>query len=187
MKTLVKFTTIGILAFGLIACEKDDDDNSTSPSTSNNNTNNFTAEITVSGDIEAEKSGVCDFDFLDFGNFKDWSIHANDFSPQTFSFNISDFSQDASRPDTGTYSIGQQNIADYTAIYTHIENQDFQNAEEYGTIFNPNNEEGTLTITVSTETRMEGHFSFMATKVDSLYNPIGEIQVDGSFVAKARE
>lgn len=180
-KTSFLLSLMLLVVMGLYACGSDDDN----PPSQEFGEVNFT----VTGDFEAEKSGFADFAGLNFGAASQWEISTNDFSPQTFSLNFSNFSatNTVSRPAPGTYVIGQggNNVEAFSVVYTRIENEDFANAIEYDTLLEEN--AGTLTIETSNENEVSGTFSFTAVKRDDQFNVTGQIQVSGSFTAKKRQ
>lgn len=178
-----KFLSVFMLCISM-AISSCGDDNDNPPSQDFGEVN-----FTVTGDFEAEKSGFADFDSLSSLSLTSWSIDTNDFSPQTFSLSFGNISatRTVSRPAPGTYVIGQggNEVDDFSAIYTHIENEDFANAIEYDTLLEEN--AGTLTIETSNENEVKGSFNFTAFKRDDDFNVTGQIQVNGSFTALKRK
>lgn len=159
--------------------------------------------LTVTGDVEAERTGIADFHGLDQGSIKSWEIHGNDVSPQTFSLSMSHISTDPiERPGTGsyeiTYPVAQIPGEDpgpmtFSPAYTHIENGDFTSAVEYSYVICADDFPGggTLNITSSSDEEISGTFQFTAhnVDVDDMGNCIlnGTVHVNGSFDALPRQ
>ncbi|MCC5942511.1 MAG: hypothetical protein JJU37_13305 [Balneolaceae bacterium] len=160
--------------------------------------------LTVSGDVQGEKSGQADFYGDEPGGqgIHYWELSFNDFSPQTYSLQLSltDF-EEIQRPGTGTYEIGfdppnpfqERGEPVFFGIYTHIPNGSFSNAMEFETGLFCTEESprgGTLVITSSSSDAVSGSFSFKAANYDfdDSGNCIsqGEIEVAGEFNARAR-
>lgn len=176
-----------VLLLSLISCSSDDDN-------PNNGQEFGSFELTVTGDIEATKSGFADFTQFNFSSLQDWSIDMFDpnGSSQTMDLSISTSSavEDVSRPEPGTYDIGfsATDPSVFSAIYVHIPNGNFSESVEYSTlpISDDTSYGGTLTITTSTENTVSGSFEFTAAKVDDNLNITGEINVSGEFTANKR-
>lgn len=185
----IGFSTLLLLLF--IACSSDDDN------IEGEDLDLGTAKITVSGDIEGEKEGQADFDYVNGANT--WHISMHDFSPQTFSFTISRMGGDSLPPAPGEYEFGftpnREDEDIFTAIYTHIEDEDYTNSTEYANIIwlaEPEFEEtGTLTITESSDRKVKGTFECEIYDWDLSEETAepeinGTIQVSGSFTARER-
>lgn len=161
--------------------------------------------LTVSGDVQGEKSGMADFYGGEPGGqgIYYWELSFNDFSPQTYDLQLSltDFDE-IPRPAAGTYEIGfdppnpfeERGEPEFFGIYTHIPNGSFSNAMEFETGLFCTEEAprgGTLVITSSSSEAVSGSFSFTAANYDfdDSGNCIsqGEIEVAGEFTAKARQ
>lgn len=158
--------------------------------------------LTVTGDIEAERSGQADFSELESSNIYSWSLEFHDFGPQTYSLSIGLLSHEPiTQPGSGTYEIGfepanpfqEQGEPVFSAIYTHIENQDFANTIEYDSGILCADEfprGGEITITSSSSNEVSGTFQFTAVSVDfdDSGNCInnGTIGVTGEFTATPR-
>ncbi|MFA7649340.1 MAG: hypothetical protein WCY06_03315, partial [Flavobacteriaceae bacterium] len=65
-------------------------------------------------------------------------------------------------------------------------NGSFSNSVEYSTTYGNNANNGTLTITSSTENTVKGSFECTAYRVDNNLNIVGTIQVVGDFTANKR-
>ena len=158
--------------------------------------------LKVTGDFEAERSGQADFHGLDSGSIYMWEIHGNDYSPQTFSLSFLHNSVESiDRPGPGTYDVknqvGQTPWGDpepmaFTAIYTHIENENYAGSVEYSTLLCTEQfpSGGTLTITSSSDEEISGSFQFTAHNVEiedtGTCISHGTIHVSGSFDALPR-
>lgn len=160
---------------------------------SNNNgadpiTNADDFQLEVSGDFQTTASGFADFEGRSAFGVNSWEISMNDNNPQTLSLQLSlnSSSSDVSRPSPGTYDVGFEpnSTSVFTAIYTHIPDGSFVNSEEYSTLSEGFG--GTLTITSSSENRVEGSFDFSLAKTDDNFNVTGEIEVKGEFTASKR-
>lgn len=184
MKTVTKFLATVIIA-SLVACSSDDNNN--------NGSGGFDLGIinlTVTGEVEGDFSGMADFDHLAVMGTEIWSIDGNDYSPQTFSISFTDMAigGTADRPTPGTYSIGSSvGDADYSAIFLYFPD----GFKEYSTtifsdIIDGGENSGTLTITSSNENTVKGHFEFTAYREDDDLNIAGTIQVQGEFTANKR-
>ncbi|MGO3706353.1 MAG: hypothetical protein ACTJGD_00815 [Mesonia hippocampi] len=182
------FTLITLFSIGLIACENDDNKN-------NPPNNSDFGEITlkVTGDLNANFSGMADFYHLKVSNTETWEISGHDYKPQTFSFNIMDIASYGSteRPSPGTYTIGSSTNADFSAGLTYIPDGDYINTIEYSTslladLAEPAENRGTLTITSSNEDTVKGHFECTAFRTDDELNIVGTIEISGEFTANKR-
>ncbi len=161
--------------------------------------------LTVSGDVQGEKTGMADFYGGEPGGqgIHYWELSFNDFSPQTYSLQLSltDFDE-IRRPSPGSYEIGfepgnpfeEQGEPLFFGIYTHIPNGSFSNAMEFDTglfCVDEGPRGGTLVITGSSSEAVSGSFSFKAANYDfdDSGNCIlqGEIEVTGEFNARARQ
>lgn len=189
----VSILTIGLL-FILPACS----DNSTGPD------GNGLGEVnlTVSGDVEAQRTGQADFRELEAASMYTWDLEFHDRNPQTFSLSIGLLSHEPiEQPGTGTFEIGfepanpfeEQGAPVFLASYTHIENEDFANPKEFESgILCPDEfpRGGEITITSSTSNEVSGTFQFSAVSVDfddsgNCVNN-GTINVTGEFTATPR-
>jgi hypothetical protein len=158
--------------------------------------------LTVSGDVQAERSGQADFSELEASGIYSWSLDFHDFGPQTFSLTFGLIAhEEIPQPGTGTYEIGfepanpfvEQGEPVFSGIYTHIENQDFANAVEFETGILCADEfprGGELTITSSSSDEIIGTFQFtaVAADFDDSGNCInnGAISITGAFTATPR-
>lgn len=146
-----------------------------------------TIKLTVSGDIEGDRAGVADFYHGNAGSTEWWEISGHD-SPggQTFSVDLKlmVIGQELAQPKAGTYQIGfVPNSPDvFTASFIDIIDSENHVQKEYGTM--PG--EGTLTIEVSNENRVKGHFEFTAHSLDDMMNIEDQIIVKGKFDAVNR-
>lgn len=179
MNKVVLFMT-SLLSVSLMSCGNDDNNSSSSDFGEIN--------ITVTGQLEDNFSGMADFHQSEVLSTQVWEISGHDYNPQTFSIQLMDvgITDDAERPSPGTYSIGNTVNADYTVNFTHIPNGSFSNSVEYSTTYGNNANNGTLTITSSTENTVKGSFECTAYRVDNNLNIIGTIQVVGDFTANKR-
>ncbi|TVR17836.1 MAG: hypothetical protein EA391_03715 [Balneolaceae bacterium] len=159
--------------------------------------------LTVSGDVQGEKTGMADFYGQDLGSLHYWELSFNDFSPQTYSLQLSlqDF-EEIERPAPGSYEIGfnspnpfgESGPPVFTAIYTHIPNGSFTDAVEYSSGIlcgDDRTQWGTLVISSSTSSEVSGSFTFFAIDIDIDNSGncviLGEIEVAGEFSARARQ
>ena len=161
--------------------------------------------LTVSGDVEGQKTGMADFYGDEPGGvgIHYWELSFNDFSPQTYSLQLSlqDF-EEIERPAPGTYEIGfdvpnpfgESGPPVFLGIYTHIPNGSFSNAVEYDTGIvcdDDTPQRGTLVISSSTSSQVSGTFNFTATSYDFDNSGncviLSEIEVVGEFSARARQ
>jgi hypothetical protein len=180
---MVTLLTVFLFAsFTLISCDDD-------PVSSDDDLG--AGSVSVSGDVNADASGIADFSGIEDGpgGVHSWSITVNDFNPQTFSLQFLHVAHDPiSHPAEGTYEIGmgsstpfdEEDDMAFTGIYTHIENGDFMNAVEYSTL--PCDEdsdfEGTLTIESSESDLISGSFQFTAAYYD--YDDMGNCEIHGT-------
>ncbi len=193
LQKCVSIFIIGLL-FSITACS----DNSTGPD--DNGLGEVT--LTVSGDIEAQRTGQADFSELQASSLYTWSMDFHDFSPQTFSLSFNHISQEEiDRPGADTYEIGIGQAAlpwedprpmSFYGEYVHIVDQDFTNATYYNTGFCEDEypSGGTLTISSSSSDQITGSFQFTAHNInfDDSGNCInnGTIIVEGEFTATPR-
>ncbi|WP_293011560.1 hypothetical protein [Mongoliibacter sp.] len=181
IKTTLSLSSMLVLVLLLTAC--DGNDNGSDPTS---NADDF--QLEVSGDFQTTASGFADFDGMSSFGVNTWEISMNDNNPQSLSLQLmlTSSSSDVSRPSPGTYEIGFEpnSAAVFTAIYTHIPEGDFMASEEYSTLSEGYG--GTLTITSSSENRVEGSFNFSVAKTDDNFNVTGEIEVIGEFTASKR-
>ncbi len=196
---LLKFTSLitVIMIFGW-GCS----DNSSGPDLDNGMGQ---VSLTVSGDVQGQKTGQADFYGDEPGGqgIHYWELSFNDFSPQTYSMQLSlmDF-EEIPRPSPGTYEIGfdppnpfqEQGESVFFGIYTHIPNGSFSNAVEFETGLFCTEESprgGTLVITNSSSESVSGSFQFTAANYDfdDSGNCVlsGEVEVSGEFNARARQ
>lgn len=169
------------LFIGTTSCDSDDKGSS-------EGTDFGSFQLNVSGDFEATKSGFADFDGLDAFGVQTWEISMNDDNPSTISlqFMLASSTTQVTRPSTGTYEIGfdANSTSVFSAIYTHIPDGNFMASEEYTTL--PHGYGGTLTITSSSDDKVEGSFDFSVAKTDENFNVSGEITVSGQFSSRKR-
>jgi len=181
-KKLFLFLTLTTLALINYSCS-DDDDSSGGPDIGD-------ATITVSGDVQGQKSGMADFHHLTDlpGGMETWEISIHDYSPQTFSlqFMLASATSEITQPGVGAHEIGftPNSTSVFTAIYTHIPDGDFMNSTEYSTLWGG---AGTLNITTSNDNTVSGNFQFSATEVDDELNIVGTVEVSGEFTANKRQ
>jgi|SRR5690625_686258 len=180
MKTLnisLRLTFVLILSAFLISCSSDD--NGGLPADTSY------ANLTLSGDIEGERSGSAFFQQISSGQTEIWDLSFWDSGPQTFEVNfmlIGNENSPVSQPGPGTYPIGFDPLNSNTVffgIYTDIKDGDLINTDEYDTF----NSEGTLTIETSNENRMKGSFEFTAHSRTDMGEVGKTIHVSGSFEA----
>ncbi|NEN25680.1 hypothetical protein G3O08_19490 [Cryomorpha ignava] len=173
------------LTLGMVSCS--DDDNKDGGPAGPAGDEFGSSALTLSGDVEGERSGMADFELLNLAGLSHWwTISMLDFSPQTFSLNLilSVNSENAPQPGPGTYPIGidinNPNTQYFTADLTLIENQDFANASNYTTAMTSG---GTVTITAANDQEMVGTFEFTAIEYGDSLNVISTVDVSGSFSA----
>ncbi len=193
LQKCVSIFIIGLLFF-FSACS----DNSTGPD--GNGLGEVT--LTVSGDVEAQRTGQADFDLFSAANLYTWSLEFHDHSPQTFSLSFNHISQEEiDRPGADTYEIGIGQGAlpwedprpmSFYGEYVHIVDQDFENATYYNTGFCEDEypSGGTLTISSSSSDQITGSFQFTAHNIDfdNSGNCVnnGTVEVEGEFTATPR-
>src|SRR5690554_1875779 len=183
LKKVSTYLTAIVLALSFTACSDDD-----SSSDDNGNPDLGNASLTVNGDVEGQKSGMADFNYLEDlpGGMEEWEISIHDYNPQTFSLTLMLTSVNGvSQPEPGTYDIGfdANNPSVFMAIYTHIENEDFMNSVEYNTLFDGG---GILTINSSTSETVTGTLEFTAHEFNDDFEIVGTITVSGEFTANKR-
>lgn len=181
------------ISFALVSCSSDDD-KSSGPAGSGGTPppatpSLGTVNLTISGDVEGQYSGIADFDHMDLGFMQTWQLGLYDYNPQTFELSIIQMSTSGggSRPAPGTYVIGSGvgSPDGYWADFTHIINEDFENAVDYSAMYD---QAGTLTIVTSNEQVVSGTLEFTAHQYDDeTMEIVGTITVSGSFSAKQRE
>jgi len=187
-----------ILTIGLLLIFTACSDNSTGPD------GNDLGEIslTVTGAVDAQRTGQADFDDLGTGSVHSWEISAHDINPQTFSLTFNHIAhEEIGRPDTGTYEIGigqgpapweDPRPMSFYAEYVHIVDEDFTNPSIFSTGFCEEEypSGGTLTINTSSSDQIVGSFQFTAHDLDfddsgNCVNN-GTINVTGDFTATPR-
>jgi|SRR5690625_2916701 len=147
-----------------------------------------TIEFTYTGDEEGEGKGMADFSYVPEANI--WSIDGHDAldgENQTFSFSIAKRQDDDTRPETGTYTLGWIND-DFGASIEIIEDNNFDNIRDYSTYpEDQGGELGTLEITYSSDSKIEGEFEFKAyheiLNEDDFVEEVKEIEIKGKFSA----
>lgn len=145
-------------------------------------------ELTLSGDLQGERNGVADFYHGSARSTEWWEIsaHHGRVGEQKFSFNLklTTMNQELSQPKPGTYKIGftPNSTEVFAASFIDIIDSENHVQKEYGTM--PG--EGTLTIEVSTENQVKGHFEFTAHSLDDMMNVENQITVKGNFDAVNR-
>lgn len=147
--------------------------------------------ITVTGDIEAELSGMADFDGMQSGqNVHTWEISFNDFNPQTYTMLfLKSEEEEFPQPAEGAYSIGDLND-EFNAFYLHVEGNfdttEFTTFDLCGT----GDAGGTLTLENSTENEVVGRFDYRALHEDfdesGVCRVLGSVRVRGEFKATPR-
>lgn len=190
---ITSFTAIIFLmaATFLTACSK-----SEKPDSSGSGLGTMTLEVT--GEVNGSFKGMADFNHLKVSQTESWSIAGHDMKPQTFSLDITAIgnqftSNTIGRPEPGNYSIGGMQTADYQATFTHIVDEDFYNSNgknvTYTTTYLNEGQNGTLTITSSTEETVKGTFSFTAHPQDTSSPDASSktVQIQGEFTAHKRK
>jgi hypothetical protein len=160
--------------------------------------------VSVTGDINAEASGIADFWGIEDGpgGIHSWEIYINDYAPSTFSLQFMQVSQEPiSRPQEGTYEVGLsvENPFDgndervFSGIYNHFEDGDYINPLEYSSFPCAGDPDfgGTLTIESSDSDMISGHFQFTAAhyEFDDSGNCeiLGTIELNGNFATVERD
>jgi len=110
----------------------------------------------------------------------------SDFNPQTFSLTFSLISFDAiERPEAGTYDLVETD--GFSVVYVNIENQDLVNTREFTNVFCNESDNGTLTISSSSESEIRGSFNTTLSEfeIDDSGQCVilGTVNVTGSFRA----
>jgi len=147
------------------------------------------ASMNVSGDIDTNHSGQADFWSMQFSGINTWEIHMNDFNPQTFSLTFLLTSMEAiERPEAGTYELDE--LEGFSVIYEYIEDQDFENAREFSNVFCDDSDNGTLTISSSSDSEIRGSFNTTISEYDidnsgQCVN-LGTVNITGNFRATQR-
>lgn len=194
-KKYFKHLKVLFLSFTLIlfaSCSSDDDssDNNKLPTGDLG-----TIEFTYTGDEEGEGKGMADFDYISEASVWEISGHDGIDGAQTFSISFMDYLERESNPETGTYTIGKMNSSDFTAILEFIQDGDYANVAEYSTLWEngllgEDGETGTIEITHSSDSKIEGKFEFIAHLVEDdeqgLPEIKKEIEVKGEFSANKR-
>jgi len=194
-KKNLRYLGLLVFSFALIlttSCSSDDDGGDDKLPTGDMGT----IEFTYTGDEEGERKGMADFDQISTSNTDTWEISGHDGidGDQTFSITFMEVGRETI-PDTGTYIIGGVNSSDFNAIVEFYEDGDYINSAEFSTLwadglFGEDGETGTLEITHSSDSKVEGTFEFTAhlTEDDEQGIPhiIKEIEVKGKFSARDR-
>jgi hypothetical protein len=144
------------------------------------------ATLSVSGDIEANHTGQADFLSMQFSGVNNWEIHMHDFNPQTFSMTIFLTSLDeVGPPGTGTFEFDE--IEGFSVIYEYIENEDLQNAREFSNVFCDDSENGTFTISSSSDSEIRGSFNATISEYElndsGQCENLGTVNITGNFRA----
>lgn len=144
-------------------------------------------ELTISGDIEGTRTGTADFYYGSTGPITLWDISSHDSrTGQTFSFylRIQSMNEEIPQPKPGTYKIAlAPNSTDiFNASFTDIIDRENHVQKEYSA----RGDAGTLTIEVSNEKQVKGHFEFTAHEADALGEASAQITVKGKFDAVDR-
>lgn len=145
-------------------------------------------ELSLSGDLQGERIGVADFYHGSARSTEWWEIRAHHgrVGKQKFSFNLklTTMNQELSQPKPGTYKIGfvPNSTEVFAASFIDIIDSENHVQKEYGTM--PG--EGTLTIEVSNENQVKGHFEFTAHSLDDMMNVEDQVTVKGKFDAVNR-
>lgn len=178
------------LSLTVVSCSSDDNKDGGPAETSGGEFG--TSTITLSGDVEGERSGMADFKFLSVAGISTyWSIDMLDLYPQTFSVELMYFvnSEDAPQPEPGTYPIGfdmdNPNSPYFFVDFALIDNQDSGINSTYYTTEIPS--DGIITITTANEQEMIGTFEFTAIEYDDSQNIVSTVNVSGSFSAVPKE
>ena len=175
------------ISFALISCSDDDDRNATPLDIGDSMVSALgVVNLSISSDLEGPRTGIADFDHMDLGSRQVWEISMQDYSPKTFDLKIRQISEEASRPEPGSYGIGS-NVSDpniYWVDFTLFENHDFAKAEEYSTMFE---QAGTLIIETSNDEGVSGSIEFTGHKyLDDTTDMISSITVSGNFTARPK-
>lgn len=180
--TFTKFLALGLVAFILTACPKDDDGMDTANETGE-------ASFTVSGDVNRQESGTATHILMENepGVVQVWWVLMKDASPQTFTLEpyLTTTSGAAEAPKPGTYQIGEAlELQDMTfqLTYNHFPDGNFDNRTQYSTHFDG---EGSLTIHSVDGQWVTGSYEVTAhTYDDDFQNIEGSVNITGSFTSK---
>lgn len=190
-KLLGRGLLAGLLALAFVSCgNSDQKENQSNNSVKKEKKKTVSSEnlgkmeLTISGDIEGKRTGTADFYYGSAGSIKSWDIGGHDSrTGQTFSLNlrIQSMNEEIPQPKPGTYKIGlAPNSTDiFNASFTDIIDRENHVQKQYGS----RGDAGTLTIEVSNENRVKGHFEFTAHEADALGDASAQITVKGKFDA----
>lgn len=144
-----------------------------------------TVELTVTGDVQGTFTGMADFDALETGQSQIWSLSMHDYRPQTFSLAFLRMNKGLKNPEVGTYTVGTGAGADFSAIFTHIVDENFSAAREFSSFGDGTS--GTLTIESATDQMIKGSFDFSATGYDDQIQQLNTVHIKGKFKANKRQ
>ncbi|NEN24910.1 hypothetical protein G3O08_15525 [Cryomorpha ignava] len=176
------FLTALLLTF--TACSDDDE----SPSTGSNGDDTGhggSASFTVSGDLEGEHTGIADFRAFEINGIHTWDITLIDQNPITFNISFAQTGGESiDAPTVGVYPLEvSQDENVYLTTYEHFDGNPFQ-GETYTAGIDGTS--GVMEITTSTESLIEGTFSFTAARFED-GQIVGSIEVtNGEFSAVPR-
>ncbi len=158
LHTFKRFFIVSAVALSLGACS-DDDDNGTELVTDNSS-----ISFTVSGAVEAEKTGLATMGQTQVGNTYQLTIRGNDGDEETdqsytLDFNLGPQPNPFDAPEPGTYDIRTLvDAAGGRAFHVSYVDQPFGNSVNYGGA----DVSGELVITELNDDFIEGTFSFTA-------------------------
>lgn len=180
---------LGLLIINFTSCSKDEAGSGGVPGGS---LDLGVSTITVSGDINETFKGYADFELLDLGFVKSFGISLWDFDPSTFAVDLNGFGEAGKHPTPGTYIIESSPSfsGGYSGTFIRIENGNVFDAKEYNSqlILDKDGvaQDGTLTITSSSDKEIKGSFDFHAYIEDDEGRVTSTVRVQGDFTAKAR-
>ena len=167
------------------ACS-DDDDNTTTPPPTDPGGHGGSASFTIEGDHAGEYTGIADFRAFEMAGVYTWDILIMNQDPITYNLSFAQTGgEPIDRPEVGTYELGISQSDDvYLTSFSYYEETPFQ-GQDY--LVGVGQTSGTLVITTSSESLMEGTFSFTAIHYDDEGMEGGSIEVtDGEFSAVPR-
>src|SRR5690554_2660736 len=165
MKYIFNTLLLIALLFTFTACS-DDDNGGPSTGGGGGSDQQGTASFTVSGDVEGEYTGIADFRAFEMSGIHTWDIGLKDYSPRTFNISFRQFGDEPiDAPSVGNYSLDlSQEEGVYLTSFEHFDSDNPSPGGEYTVGMGETS--GVLKITSSTDTRIEGTFSFTASRLE---------------------
>lgn len=181
MKCLFNTVFLSALLLTFTACSDDDNEGPSTGGGSGGTEHGGSASFTVSGELEGEYTGVADFRAFEMSGIYTWDIGIKDYDPMTFNISFRQTGgEPIDAPSVGTYPLElSQEEGVYLTSFEHYDD----NSDEY--IVGPSETSGVLEITSSTDTRIEGTFSFTASKYEDGETRFIEV-TNGEFSAVPR-